>query len=52
MQTLKNVYNDSVLPVVENGMTIMFDNGYSLDDCLTVVLAPGHMPSHVRIDLR
>jgi hypothetical protein len=44
MQTLKYVYNDSVLPVVENGMAIMFDNGYSLDDCLTVVPAPGHTP--------
>ena len=33
-------------------MTIMFDNGYSLDDCLTVVPAPGHTPGHVRIDLR
>ncbi|MSP31449.1 MAG: MBL fold metallo-hydrolase [Pseudolabrys sp.] len=51
-QTLKNVYNDSVLPVVENGMAVMFDNGYSLDDCLTIVPAPGHTPGHVRIDLR
>ena len=33
-------------------MTIMFDNGYSLDDYLTVVHAPGHTPGHVRIDLR
>ena len=49
-QTLKNVYNDSVLPVVENGMAVMFDNGYSLDDCLTIVPAPGHTPGHVRID--
>jgi glyoxylase-like metal-dependent hydrolase (beta-lactamase superfamily II) len=40
------------LPVVENDLTIMFDNGYSLDDCLTVVPARGHTPGHVRIDLR
>ena len=52
MQTLKNVCNDSVPPVVENGMTTMFDNSYSLGDCLTVVPAPGHTPGHVRIDLR
>jgi glyoxylase-like metal-dependent hydrolase (beta-lactamase superfamily II) len=43
MQTLKNVCNDSVPPVIENGITIMFDNGHSLGDCLTVVPPPGHV---------
>jgi glyoxylase-like metal-dependent hydrolase (beta-lactamase superfamily II) len=52
MQALKNVYNDSVLPVVESGRAIMFSETYSLDDALTVVPAPGHTPGHVRIDLR
>jgi glyoxylase-like metal-dependent hydrolase (beta-lactamase superfamily II) len=33
-------------------MAVMFDNGYSLDDCLTVLPAPGHTPGHVRFDLR
>jgi glyoxylase-like metal-dependent hydrolase (beta-lactamase superfamily II) len=51
-QALKNVYNDSVLPVVESGKAVLFQDTYGLDDCLTVVPAPGHTPGHVRIDLK
>lgn len=50
-QGLKNVYNDSVLPVVESGKAVLFDNNYGLDDCLTLLPAPGHTPGHIRIDL-
>ncbi len=51
-QALKNVYNDSVLPVVETGRAVLFEDTYGLDDCLTVLPAPGHTPGHVRIDLK
>jgi glyoxylase-like metal-dependent hydrolase (beta-lactamase superfamily II) len=52
MQALKNVYNDSVLPIVESGRALMFDDTYALDDSLTVIQAPGHTPGQVRVDLR
>jgi glyoxylase-like metal-dependent hydrolase (beta-lactamase superfamily II) len=51
-QALKNVYSDSILPIVESGKAVLFQDTYGLDDCLTVVPAPGHTPGHVRIDLK
>jgi glyoxylase-like metal-dependent hydrolase (beta-lactamase superfamily II) len=49
---IKNVYNDSVLPVVESGKAVLCDDTYALDDQLTLRPAPGHTPAHVRVDLR
>ncbi|MBT6275180.1 MAG: MBL fold metallo-hydrolase [Chromatiales bacterium] len=48
----RNAFNDSVLPVVESGQAVMVDDGYELDDALSVVLAPGHTPGNATIRLK
>ena len=47
----RNVYNDSVLPVVEAGMAVMVDDGHQCGHCLTVRPSEGHTPGHIRVDL-
>ena len=46
------VWEDSVAPVVAAGQAVAIDDGYTLDDALTVEPAPGHTLGHVRIRLR
>lgn len=46
------VWEDSVAPVVAAGQAQVIDDGYVLDDVLTVEPAPGHTLGHVRIRLR
>jgi glyoxylase-like metal-dependent hydrolase (beta-lactamase superfamily II) len=46
------VFADSVLPVVEAGMAVMIDDGYTLDERLTVEPAPGHTAGNAVIRLR
>lgn len=46
------VFDDSVLPVVEAGQAVLVDDGYTLDDRLTVEAAPGHTPGNITIRLR
>ncbi|MDX3908056.1 MAG: MBL fold metallo-hydrolase [Pigmentiphaga sp.] len=46
------VFGDSVLPVVEAGQAILIDDGYAVDDRLTVEPAPGHTPGNATIRLR
>lgn len=45
------VYRDSVLPILEAGQAVLVDDGYALDDLMRVVLAPGHTPGSVWIEL-
>jgi glyoxylase-like metal-dependent hydrolase (beta-lactamase superfamily II) len=46
------VWEDSVAPVIAAGQAQVIDDGYTLDDTLTVEPAPGHTLGHVRIRLR
>jgi glyoxylase-like metal-dependent hydrolase (beta-lactamase superfamily II) len=46
------VWEDSVAPVIAAGQAVAIDDGYTLDDVLTVEPAPGHTLGHVRIRLR
>ncbi|QQS13147.1 MAG: MBL fold metallo-hydrolase [Rhodospirillales bacterium] len=48
----RNVYNDSVLPVVEKGAAVMVGAGHQCGDHVTVRASPGHTPGHIHIDLR
>lgn len=48
----QGVFADSVLPVVEAGLAVMIDDGYTLDDLLTIEPAPGHTPGNTTIRLR
>ena len=45
----EGVIEDSVLPVVEAGQSQFVDDGYSLDDMLTVEATAGHTAGHVMI---
>jgi glyoxylase-like metal-dependent hydrolase (beta-lactamase superfamily II) len=47
----RNVYGDSVLPVVSAGMAVVFDDGYEVDDWFSVQVAPGHSPGHCRANI-
>jgi glyoxylase-like metal-dependent hydrolase (beta-lactamase superfamily II) len=44
-------WEDSVLPVIEAGQVVAVDDGYALDDVLSVEPAPGHTLAHVAINL-
>lgn len=45
----QNVIEDSVLPVVEAGLAQFVDDGFVLDDMLTVEATPGHTAGHAMI---
>ena len=45
----QNVYNDSVLPIVEAGMADMTTGNFAIGDCLTIEAAPGHTLGHTVI---
>jgi len=44
-------WEDSILPVIEAGQAVAVDDGYSLDDVLTLLPAPGHTLAHCAIHL-
>jgi glyoxylase-like metal-dependent hydrolase (beta-lactamase superfamily II) len=46
------VIGDSVLPIVEAGLSHLVDDGYCLDDALTVEPTHGHTAGHVMIRAR
>jgi glyoxylase-like metal-dependent hydrolase (beta-lactamase superfamily II) len=48
---VRNVYSDSVLPVVESGKSVMIDGAHDLDNGLVIQPAPGHTPGQYRVDL-
>ena len=45
----EGVIEDSVLPVIEAGQSQFVDDGYTLDEMLTVEATPGHTAGHVMI---
>jgi glyoxylase-like metal-dependent hydrolase (beta-lactamase superfamily II) len=45
-------WEDSVLPVIESGQAVAVDDGYTLDDLLSVEPTPGHTLAHVAIQLQ
>lgn len=48
---LRDCFNDSVLPVVEAGQSVLVDDGYEIEDGIQVEAAPGHTPGNVVINL-
>jgi glyoxylase-like metal-dependent hydrolase (beta-lactamase superfamily II) len=46
------VFQDSILPVVEAGQATFVDDGYGLDDVLSVEAAPGHTAGSIKIRVR
>jgi glyoxylase-like metal-dependent hydrolase (beta-lactamase superfamily II) len=45
------MYDDSVLPVIESGQSVLLDGEHNIDDHLLVQPAPGHTPGHVVLRL-
>lgn len=45
-------WEDSILPVIEAGQSVAVDDGYELDNMLTVEPTPGHTLAHVAFRLR
>ncbi|MBK8961430.1 MAG: MBL fold metallo-hydrolase [Proteobacteria bacterium] len=45
------VYQDSVLPVIESGQALMVTGEHALNELMTVVPTPGHTPGHIGLRL-
>ena len=45
------MYDDSVLPVIESGQSLLLDGEYAIDERLIIKPAPGHTPGHVVLHL-
>lgn len=48
----ENVFDDSILPVLEAGLVQEVDDGFDLDNLMRVEAAYGHTPGHVTIRLK
>lgn len=46
------IFNDSVLPVVESGLADLVDGVHAINDHLTIEPAPGHSPGHSLLSLK
>lgn len=46
-----NVFEDSILPVIESRQMVLIEDGHTVDDRLSVEAAPGHTPGHIKIRL-
>ena len=49
--TQHDVFEDSVLPVVEAGQAVMVTDGHRIDDAIHVESSPGHTPGHAFLHL-
>lgn len=45
-------WEDSILPVIESGQAVAVDDGYTVDDVLTLLPMPGHTFAHCAIHLQ
>jgi glyoxylase-like metal-dependent hydrolase (beta-lactamase superfamily II) len=52
LESLRNCFADSILPVVEAGRVELVDGAHEVLAGLTIRPAPGHSPGHVRIEAR
>ncbi len=50
-EVLRACYRDSVLPVVEAGLSRLVEDGHEIDKGITVQLAPGHTPGNAVVDI-
>ena len=49
---IRLVYEDSVLPVIQSGQSIIIDSDFDLGKGITILPTPGHSPGHFCIELR
>ena len=45
----ENVFEDSVQPILDAGLAQIIDDGFQLDDQLTIQPTPGHTPGHYSV---
>ena len=45
------MYDDSVLPVLQSGQALLLEGDHAIDDRMVVEPAPGHTPGHVILKL-
>lgn len=45
-------FQDSVLPIVEAGLSELIDEGYTIDNCLTTEYATGHTVGHMTLKVQ
>ena len=46
-----NVFRMNCLPIVEAGQALLVDDGYQLDDLITLTPTPGHSPCHCCVNI-
>jgi len=39
-------------PIVAAGQALLVDEGFTLDDCISLILTPGHSPAHICVEVR
>jgi glyoxylase-like metal-dependent hydrolase (beta-lactamase superfamily II) len=44
-----NIYEDSVLPVIEAGQALFVDGEHAVNELLTIIPTPGHTPGHISV---
>jgi glyoxylase-like metal-dependent hydrolase (beta-lactamase superfamily II) len=49
---MQNLYQESVLPVIEAGQAELVTADHKLGDCVTLIPTPGHTPGHVSVQLQ
>jgi glyoxylase-like metal-dependent hydrolase (beta-lactamase superfamily II) len=49
---IRLVFEDSVLPVIESGQSVMMDNDFDLGRGINILPSPGHSPGHYCIELQ
>jgi glyoxylase-like metal-dependent hydrolase (beta-lactamase superfamily II) len=49
---IRLVYEDSVLPVIQSGQSMIIDSDFDLGKGITILPTPGHSPGHFCIELR
>ena len=49
---LRLAYEDSVLPIIQSGQSIIIDSDFDLGKGITILPKPGHSPGHYCIELR
>ena len=45
------MFRDNCLPIVEAGQALLVDDGYQLDDLITLTPTPGHSPCHCCVNI-
>jgi glyoxylase-like metal-dependent hydrolase (beta-lactamase superfamily II) len=49
---IRLVFEDSVLPVIESGQSVMMDHDFDLCRGINILPSPGHSPGHYCIELQ